>query len=286
MRETWRRAWQVLRGNHLALAGGLLMVGFVLMGLLAPALAPYDPNSVNLDERLQRPTPRHWLGTDHQGRDILSRILFGARLSLYLGVGSVALGGSLGVVAGLLAGYFRSLFSPIMRIMDILLAFPGIVIALTTVAILGSGTFNVVLAVGLSQLPQFGRVIYGMVLTLREETFVTAARSLGATDGTIVRRHILPNVLGPIIVQTSLLLPVAILTGASLSFLGAGVQPPTPEWGAMLNDSRQWMVVAPHLMVAPGVALILVVLGFNIFGDGLRDALDPRSRTTSPGGSP
>jgi peptide/nickel transport system permease protein len=275
----------VLRRNRLALAGGLLMVGFVLIGFLASALAPYDPNSVSLDERLQRPTARHWLGTDHQGRDILSRILFGARLSLYLGVGSVALGGSLGVLAGLLAGYFRSLLAPIMRIMDVLLAFPGIVIALTTVAILGPGTFNVVLAVGISQLPQFGRVIYGMVLTLREETFVMAARGLGATDGRIVRRHILPNVLGPIIVQTSLLLPVAILTGASLSFLGAGVQPPTPEWGAMLNDSRQWMVVAPHLMVAPGVALVLVVLGFNILGDGLRDALDPRSRMASPGGS-
>ena len=159
-------------------------------------------------------------------------------------------------------------------------------LALTTVAILGPGTFNVVLAVGLSQLPQFGRVIYGMVLTLREEAFVEAARSLGATDGTIVRRHILPNVIGPIIVQTSLLLPVAVLTGASLSFLGAGVQPPTPEWGAMLSDSRQWMTVAPHLMLAPGVALILVVLGFNILGDGLRDALDPRYRITSPGGSP
>ncbi len=276
----------MLRRKPLALAGGLIILDFALMGLLAPALAPYDPNGVDLAEILQRPTQRHWLGTDHQGRDILSRILFGARLSLYLGVGSVALGGSLGVLAGLLAGYFRSLLAPVMRVMDVLLAFPGIVIALTTVAILGPGTFNVVLAVGLSQLPQFGRVIYGMVLTLREETFVEAARGLGATDGTIVRRHILPNVLGPIIVQTTLLLPVAVLTGASLSFLGAGVQPPTPEWGAMLNDSRQWMVVAPHLMVAPGVALVLVVLGFNVLGDGLRDALDPRSRTTSPAGTP
>src|SRR5436309_7176820 len=164
MRETWRRAWRVLRRNRLALAGGLIIADFVLMGLFAPALTPYDPNSVNLAEILQLPSPRHWLGTDHQGRDILSRILFGARLSLYLGVGSVALGGSLGVLAGLLAGYFRSLLAPIMRVMDVLLAFPGIVIALTTVAILGPGTFNVVLAVGLSQLPQFGRVIYGMVL--------------------------------------------------------------------------------------------------------------------------
>jgi peptide/nickel transport system permease protein len=285
MRETWRRAWRVLRHNRLALAGGVVIVTFVLMGALAPALAPYDPNNVELSEVLQHPTHRHWLGTDHQGRDILSRIMYGARLSLYLGVGSVALGGSLGVLAGLLAAYFRSLLAPIMRIMDVLLAFPGIVIALTTVAILGPGTFNVVLAVGLSQLPQFGRVIYSMVLILREEAFVEAARGLGATDRTIIWRHILPNVLGPTIVQTSLLLPVAVLTGASLSFLGAGVQPPTPEWGAMLSDSRKWMTVAPHLMAAPGVALILVVLGFNVLGDGLRDALDPRSRVTAPGGS-
>jgi peptide/nickel transport system permease protein len=285
MGETWRRAWRVHRHNRLALAGGVVIVIFVLMGALAPALAPYDPNNVELSEVLQPPTHRHWLGTDHQGRDILSRIIYGARLSLYLGVGSVALGGSLGVLAGLLAGYFRSRLAPIMRIMDVLLAFPGIVIALTTVAILGPGTVNVVLAVGLSQLPQFGRVIYGMVLTLREEAFVEAARGLGAPDWTIIWRHILPNVLGPTIVQTSLLLPVAVLTGASLSFLGAGVQPPTPEWGAMLSDSRKWMTVAPHLMAAPGVALILVVLGFNVLGDGLRDALDPRSRVTTPGGS-
>ena len=285
MRATWSRAWPVLRRNHLALAGGAIIVAFVLLGALAPALAPYDPNSVDLAAVLRPPASQHWLGTDHQGRDILSRIVFGARLSLYLGVGSVALGGSLGVLAGLLAGYFRFMLAPVMRTMDVLLAFPGIVIALTTVALLGPGTFNVVLAVGLSQLPQFGRVIYGMVLTLREEAFVEAARGLGATDGTILRRHILPNVLGPTIVQTSLLLPVAILTGASLSFLGAGVQPPTPEWGAMLSDSRKWMTVAPHLMAAPGVALILVVLGFNVLGDGLRDALDPRSRVTTPGGS-
>jgi peptide/nickel transport system permease protein len=275
----------MFRHNRFALVGGVVIVAFVLMGVLAPILAPYDPNNVDLSEVLQRPTHRHWLGTDHQGRDILSRIIYGARLSLYLGVGSVVLGGSLGVLAGLLAGYFRSLLAPIMRIMDVLLAFPGIVIALTTVAILGPGTFNVVLAVGLSQLPQFGRVVYGMVLTLREEAFVEAARGLGAADRAIIWRHILPNVLGPTIVQISLLLPVAVLTGASLSFLGAGVQPPTPEWGAMLSDSRKWMTVAPHLMAAPGVALILVVLGFNILGDGLRDALDPRSRVTTPGGS-
>ena len=285
MRETWRRAWRVLRHNRLALAGGVVIVAFVLMGVLAPALAPYDPNNVELSEVLQHPTHRHWLGTDHQGRDMLSRVIYGARLSLYLGVGSIALGGSLGVLAGLLAGYFRSALAPVMRIMDVLLAFPGIVIALTTVAILGPGTFNVVLAVGLSQLPQFGRVIYGMVLTLREEPFVEAARGLGATDRTIIVRHILPNVLGPTIVQTSLLLPVAVLTGASLSFLGAGVPPPTPEWGAMLSDSRKWMTVAPHLMAVPGVALMLVVLGFNVLGDGLRDALDPRSRVTTSGAS-
>jgi peptide/nickel transport system permease protein len=166
--------------------------------------------------------------------------------------------------------------------MDILLAFPGIVIALVAIVVLGPGVRNVVFAVGLSQVPQFGRVMYGLVLTIREETFVEAARSIGASDAGIMFRHIAPNAVGPIIVQTSLLLPAAILTGASLSFLGAGVPPPTPEWGAMLSDSRQWMQVAPHLVLAPGVALILVILGFNILGDGLRDALDPRAHPVPP----
>jgi peptide/nickel transport system permease protein len=166
-----------------------------------------------------------------------------------------------------------------MRFMDVLLSFPGIVIALTAIVVLGPGTSNVIVAVGLSQIPQFGRVIYSVVLSLREETYVEAARSVGATDWTIIMRHILPNALAPLIVQSSLLLPVAILTASSLSFLGAGVQPPTAEWGAMLSDSRQWMQTAPHLMIMPGLALVFVVLGFNIVGDGLRDAIDPRSPT-------
>ncbi|MBI4276900.1 MAG: ABC transporter permease [Armatimonadetes bacterium] len=277
----WRHLWKVLRRDRLAVAGGAVVVAFVLAGLLAPALAPHNPNAVNLGMILQTPTLGYWLGTDNHGRDILSRILFGARLSLLVGTGAVGLGLVAGVLAGLLAGYYDRLQGPLMRLMDVLLAFPGIVVALTIVAILGPGEQNVILAVGISQIPQFARIVNGMVLTIREDAYVEAARAIGASDPAILGRHIFPNTVAPLIVQASLLIPAAILTASSLSFLGAGIQPPTAEWGAMLSDSRRWMQVAPHLMIFPGIALMLVVLGFNVFGDGLRDALDPRLRGSS-----
>jgi len=281
--EPWRAAWKTLKRNKLSLTGGGIAAIFVLVSALAAMLAPYDPNAIDLGRTLASPGPAHWLGTDNQGRDLLSRVIFGARVSLYVGAGSITVGAGLGVPAGLLAGYYRGLNAPIMRLMDVLLAFPGIIVALTIVAILGPGLNNVVLAVGLSQVPQFARVVYGLVLIVREATYVESARSIGAFDAAIIGRHISPNVLSPIIVQASLLFPDAILTGASLSFLGAGVQPPTAEWGAMLSDSRQWMQLAPHLMIVPGIALMLVVLGFNVFGDGVRDALDPRVRSMQQG---
>lgn len=278
MKARWLDFWKVLRRDRRAIAGGGIVIVFVLSGLLAPLLEPNNPNAINMGIVLRGPGPIHWLGTDNYGRDILSRILFGARISLLIGVGAVTLGTTLGVLSGLLAGFYTRLNVPIMRLMDIVLAFPGIVVALTVIAILGPGIPNVILAVGVSQIPQFARIVNAMVLVIREEAYFEAARAVGATNAKIIAKHILPNALAPIIVQASLLIPGAILTATSLSFLGAGVQPPTAEWGAMLSDSRQWMQVAPYLMVSPGVALMLVVLGFNIFGDGLRDALDPRLR--------
>jgi peptide/nickel transport system permease protein len=279
----WRTAWKALKRKKLSLAGASIAALFVLVSASATMLSPYDPNAIDLAKTLAPPGPGHWLGTDNQGRDLFSRMIFGARVSLYVGIGSITLGAGFGVASGLLAGYYRSLNGAIMRVMDILLAFPGIIVALTVIAVLGPGLNNVVLAVGLSQIPQFARVVHGLALIVGETTYVESARSLGASDAVIVGRHILPNVLSPVIVQASLLFPDAILTGASLSFLGAGVQPPTAEWGAMLSDSRQWMQVAPHLMIVPGTALMLVVLGFNVFGDGLRDILDPRVRSKQRG---
>ncbi|MEX2356181.1 MAG: ABC transporter permease [Thermaerobacterales bacterium] len=270
--------WKVLRRNGLAVTGGLIVFLFVLAGLLAPQLAPQDPYKIDLANALQTAGPGSWLGTDNHGRDMLSRVLHGARISLLIGIAAVFIGGGTGVLAGLLAGYFTRLSGVIMRLMDVMLAFPGIIIALTVIAILGPGLNNVIIAVGISKIPQFARVVNGTVLAIREQAYIEATRATGATDIRIIFRHVLPNALAPIIIQASLEIPGAIMTAASLSFLGLGVQPPTAEWGVMLSESRKWMHMAPQMMIYPGIALMLVVLGFNVFGDGLRDALDPRLR--------
>ncbi|MGH2374603.1 MAG: ABC transporter permease [bacterium] len=274
-----------MRLHRLAALGALLVMLFVLTGLLAPVLAPYDPSLINVTKTLQPPNRTHLLGTDNQGRDLLSRVIFGARMSLLVSVTSVGFGALVGILLGTIAGYYRRLDGPIMRLNEVLLAFPGIVVALTIVSILGRGLENVIVAIAIVQVPQYVRLAHGLTLSVKERVFVEAAVAVGATDRAILSRHILPNLLAPLIVQTSLLIPGAILTAATLSFLGLGVQPPTPEWGAMLQNSLQWSRLAPHVMVIPGFALMLVVFGFNVLGDGLRDALDPRLRRMSGAGA-
>ena len=268
--------WAFGRDYKLAAVGGILVLLFVGVAILAPQLAPYDPDKISLRESLAGFSARHWLGQDNQGRDLLSRIIFGARMSLYISVSSIGIGALFGVVLGMLAAYYRRLDMPIMRLMDVVLAFPGIIVALTTIAILGRSITNVIIAIGIYHIPQFARLAHGLTLTLQETVFVEGARASGESDSSILTRYILPNCLAPIIVQTSLLIPGAIMTAATLSFLGLGVPPPTAEWGSMLQNSLQWSQLAPHVMIVPGLALMLAVFGFNVLGDGLRDAMDPR----------
>lgn len=273
-----------VRLHPLAAAGGGIVFAFLLTGLLAPVLAPQDPNQIDVQATLRPPSRIHLLGTDNQGRDLLSRVIFGARMSLLISLTSVGSGGIVGVAMGTVAAYYPRLDAPLMRLTDVLLAFPGIVVALTMISILGRGLANLIVAIAIVQVPQFGRLAYGLTLAAKERAYVEAAVALGASDLRILTRHIVPNCLAPIIVQVSLLIPGAIMTAATLSFLGLGVPPPTAEWGAMLQHSLQWSALAPHVMVIPGLALMLVVLGFNLLGDGLRDVMDPRLRRAHGGG--
>lgn len=267
-----------VKNNRLATIGGILVLFFLLMGLFAPVIAPFEPNKINLRNSLLPPGGSNILGTDHQGRDLLSRIIFGARISLGISFTSVLLGSAIGTILGILAGWFKSLETLIMRAMDVLLSFPSIVTALAILSILGPGINNLIFAIAVYQIPQFARLTYGQTLTVKGNTYVTAALSLGVPNSRIIFRHILPNIFASIIVQTSLLIPSAVMMTAGLSFLGLGVNPPTAEWGGMLQDSLKHFYRAPHMMFFPGLALMLVVFGFNTFGDGLRISLDPRMR--------
>jgi peptide/nickel transport system permease protein len=275
----WSDARRRILKSRAAMSGGLVVALFVALAALAPALAPYEPLRGRLDERLLSPSTGHWFGTDELGRDVLSRVLYGARISLQIQVAAVGLALALGTALGVVAGYVgRWPDMLIMRIVDIMMAFPGIFLALAIIAALGTGLGNVIIASAIFLVPQFARVIRGSVLTLKEKEFVEAARALGEGDVSIIVRYLLPNSLAPIIVQTSLRMATVLLTASGLSFLGLGVQPPSPEWGAMLSNARAYMITAPHVATVPGLAIMLVVLGFNLLGDGLRDALDPRLR--------
>ena len=275
----WADALRRVARTRAAVVGGLVVVTFVVVALFAPLLTPYDPVKGRLVERLQGPSATHWLGTDELGRDMLSRILYGARITIQIQLAAVTLALAIGTALGLTAGYVgRWPDLVIMRLMDILMAFPGIFLALAIIAALGTGLVNVVMAAGISLVPQFARVVRGSVLGLRELEFVQAARALGHGDAAIVFRYVLPNSLAPLIVQTSLRMATVLLTASGLSFLGLGVQPPSPEWGAILSNARTYMITAPHVATMPGLAIMLVVLGFNLLGDGLRDSLDPRLR--------
>ncbi|HKK93398.1 MAG TPA: ABC transporter permease [Longimicrobiales bacterium] len=264
------------RDHKLAAFGAVIVLLFVITGIFAGQLAPKDPNQVSVRDSLVPPNAEFPLGADNNGRDVLSRIIFGARISLYVSMTSVGLAAFVGVLLGIVAAWYRWLRAPIMRLMDVLLAFPGIVIALTIIAILGRGIENVILAIAIYQIPQFARLAHGLALSAQEQTYVEAAVAGGESDVAILSRYVFPNIVAPIIVQVSLLIPGAIMTAAGLSFIGLGVPPPTAEWGAMLQLSLTWGRLAPHMTIFPGLALMLVVFGFNVLGDGLRDALDPR----------
>ena len=271
--------------NKTAVAGLVIVIAFVLTAIFAPLLSPHDPIAISLYDQLKPPlwhaggTWKNILGTDDLGRDILSRLIYGARVSLLVAVTSVGLAFVVGTLLGAIAGYYRGFRDGvIMRVMDIILAFPYILLAIVVVAYLGPSLRNAMIAIGITYVPRFARIVRGSVLEECGKDYVTAARAVGARDWRIILIAILPNCLGPLIVQTTLSFASAILDAAALSFLGLGAQPPTPEWGAMIANSRALILRASWVMTFPGVAILLAVLGFNLFGDGLRDALDPRLR--------
>ena len=269
--------WRQLRRNRPALLGMAVLSVFALSGLLASWLAPYDPHRSDLEGSLAAPSAGHWLGTDELGRDILSRIIHGARVSMVIGTISVSIGVAVGVPVGLFAGYFGGRVDLLsQRVIDVLLGFPSIILAIVLVTVLGVGLVNVMIAVGIVSVPTYARLIRGQVLSLKAREFVEAARALGAGTARVVFRHVFPNTISVLIVQTTLQVASAILSAAALGFLGLGVQQPTAEWGAMLSTARQYIQLAPHTLIFPGLAIMLTVLGFNLLGDGLRDALDPR----------
>jgi peptide/nickel transport system permease protein len=274
---SFRRA---ARGNPLAAMGVVLVAIFVICALFAPWIAPQDPARIDLPTRLTGPSSTHWCGTDELGRDILSRVIYGSRISMLVGSCVVAASLALGLIVGSIAGYYGGRIDRFVNVvvMNAFLSFPGILLAIAFVAFRGPGIFNLVLALSLGGWVGYARLVRAQVLAAREREFVEAARSLGASDLRVIVRHILPNIIQPIIVQAAIGMAGAILAEATMSFLGLGVPPPTASWGTMLNDGRAHLFDAPHLVIFPAMAVMLAVLSFNFIGDALRDFLDPRSR--------
>ncbi len=273
--EFWRR----FRRKKLALAAGVLLLVFMAAAAAAPLIAPFDSSAPDYNAVLQGPSLLHLCGTDAYGRDILSRIIWGGRVSLSIGFLSVALGGLVGVLIGLVGGFVGGrVDGALMRLMDVLLAFPGIVPAIAVVAVLGPGIDNVIYAIAVFSIPVFARLVRGSTLAIKQTVYVQAARSIGVRPWMLMLRHILPGTLPSVIVYSSLRLGTSILTAATLSFIGLGARPPSPEWGAMLADGRSYLGVADHITLFPGLAIFVTVLAFNLLGDGLRDALDQKLR--------
>ncbi|MEK4520286.1 ABC transporter permease [Psychrobacillus sp. FSL W7-1457] len=265
-----------LMKNKLAVVGLAIILGLIFIAVFAPSLATHDPSKQNLvASELPIFSEGHWLGTDNYGRDVWSRIVYGSRISLLVGIAAVVLGLLGGITLGLLGGYYKKLDGIIMRIVDLLFSFPGILLAMLIIAILGTSLVNVAIAISIWSIPSCARIVRGSVLSIKQKEYIMALKSLGASDLRIMIRHILPNAMAPIIVFATMRMGTAILSTASLSYLGLGAQPPTPEWGAMIAQGQSYMWTSPHLTIIPGIAIMLTVFAFNVLGDGLRDALDP-----------
>ena len=277
---TWTATVALGRSNRLAATGMVLVALFAVLAIFAPWIAPQDPANIDLVSRLHPPSAAHWFGTDELGRDILSRVIYGARISMLVGAsvvaGSLLLGLIFGSIAGYYGGYTDRIFNVV--VMNAFLSFPGILLAIAFVAFLGPGIFNLILALCLGGWVGYARLVRAQVLAVKEKEFVEAARALGANDWRIVTRHILPNIIQPVIVQAAIGMAGAVLAEATMSFLGLGVPPPTASWGSMLNDARAHLFDAPHMVFFPAAAVMLAVLSFNFIGDALRDYMDPRSR--------
>ena len=275
----WRRFRRVFFSRGLVIFGMLIIFMLLLVAILAPWISPYNPYDQDLGSTLSHPTKSHLLGTDSVGRDTMSRIIYGARTSLLIGIVVVTVACVVGMTLGLIAAYFGGwTYLTLMRIIDALMSFPMVLLALVVAALLGSGLKNVLIALSIANMPVYTRLMCAQVLSVKENDYILASRSMGASDGRIMLRHIVPNCLPPLIVLITMMLGTVILAEASLSFLGIGITSPTAAWGSMVNDGRQYLLTLPILSLAPGFAIMLVVFAFNMVGDGLRDALDPRLR--------
>lgn len=275
----WRRFYKVFFSRGMVIFGMAIIVIFILVAIFANLLAPYNPNAPDMNSTLQNPSSAHWLGTDALGRDTLSRIIFGTRISLEIGLIVVGIGTVIGIALGTIAAYFGGwVYAIIMRFIDALMCFPMIILTLLIASMLGPGIKNIIIALTIALMPGYARLMCGQVLSAKENDYTVAVRSLGASNLRIIMRHVVLNCLPPLIVQITMMLGATILAEAGLSFLGIGIQQPTPTWGGMVTNGRQYLTNHPVLSLAPGLALMLVVFAFNIVGDGLRDALDPRLR--------
>lgn len=278
-RSPWASMMRRFRKNKRALVGFWMVVVFVGIAVFAQAIAPYDPIEQNMDVILQPPSASHPFGTDEYGRDILSRIIYGSQISLMIGIVGVLISVVVGVGLGTISGYFGGRADMlIMRVMDIFMAFPSFLLALAIVSVLGPGMVNVMIAIGIFSVPTFARISRSAVISVKNKEFIEAAKSMGASHARVIFKHVLPNSVAPIIVLSTMRIATAILTASGLSFLGMGAQPPTPEWGAMLSTGREYLRTAPHVSTIPGLAIMFMVLAFNMLGDGLRDALDPKMK--------
>ena len=277
----WKRFRRVFLSRALVIAGLVILVGLIFIAIFAPWLAPYPPNKPDLNSTLQGPSSTHWLGTDALGRDSLSRIIYGSRTSLFIGLVVVTIACVSGIIIGLVAGYYGGWVNAIiMRIIDSFMAFPMILLALVIASLLGNGIRNVIIALSIAMMPGYARMMCGQVLTIKENDYVTAGKSIGASNMRIMIQHVFPNCLSPLIVMITMMIGSVILAEAGLSFLGIGIAAPTPSWGSAINDGQQYLLDLPILSFAPGIILMLAVFAFNMVGDGLRDALDPSLRGT------
>lgn len=276
----WIEAWNGFKKSKVAVVGAFIVIFFILLAIFGPIIAPEGINEQELSDRLHPPSSEYWFGTDDLGRDIFSRVIHGARISLWVGffsvIGSVVVGSLLGIIAGY---YGRWVDMIISRVFDIMLAFPSILLAIAVVSVLGPSLQNALIAIAIINVPNFGRLIRSKVLSIKEDEYITAAKGIGMKDARILFSHILPNSMAPVMVQGTLAIATAILEAAALGFLGLGAQAPDPEWGKMLADSKDYLQSAPWTMIFPGLAIMLTVLGFNLMGDGLRDAMDPRMKS-------